>query len=1323
MLLEINSFFWFCLPIRQIKPSQKGAQKKNEKIGLSVFKITFMKRGIVILILNFWMVCCSTAQSPFSFKNVDLGYLNDYSISYELDIDKDGIVWIATEEGLLRYNSKQSFLYNEYQGLPASFSGKIQNILVDSKNKKWASSESLLARLDQSTNKFIEVKLPESEKRSYIYDLEEYDNQLWVASFGGLLGLDLVTSKVTNKLLEGEQIQHLSKTNNGLIIGTAKGSYFFNKGSKVPQKIHDEILTSCIRHKEGYLLGSKNGSLLAWLDGQSELALIRKMKYPILDLITDRVGNILIATDGDGIYLLSNDLIERAHYSNTASGGLNIPNNGIYDLHVDNENELWVTSYGGGVFKSIFDREGITNKGNNKEASQRLINNYVKSILKTKEGDIWYGTKQGFTIYKKNGQIINKANIGNAQSNDNVLCLHESGEYIWVGTYGNGAYKVNKNSLSAVEYNMNKGQGNRISTDKIYAILHDDKANTWFGGIGGALCKIEPYGLTKEYSIGLIRSLIQAPDGRIYGTSKQGVFYIQDEKIIPISILSDRTKFDYSTVNCLAFYEDKILVGSSGDGIIIYSPKSNNYAILNMENGLPSDVVQGIVVRNDEVWVSTSRGLVRIKEIGKNANQFDIFDERDGFHNATFNYGAIQLYGGNELLLGTIDGASIVDLNTLFTKESKSNFHFEFIETLLDKDKPNLQKINLFGIENKEVKLAYWQNFIKINFATIRHQNPEKIRYSWKMDGVKEQWSPPQSLNEISIANLSPGDYNFKVKIIQNGNQEEEIHSLDISISPPWWRSIYAILFYILAISSLLYGIYVFFKTYLKKQNLDEQIQFFNNITHELKTPLSILLNKLNNTAPSISATEDIKLTVLRMNTLFDQLLNFNKVSSKFYQNQPISKINIDDQFNTILHNFKQELERKNIAVNFENVYPEPYFYYKKDVMDKICYNIISNAVKYTGQNGTIQIKIKQEGDAKLVLIVTDNGIGIPKDQQKDILKRYYRARNAVNSQESGTGLGLMMVKSLLDIDGGNISFISEKELGTAFTITMANFRQNYIETEVPLSISYSSNSETEELKTELIGKPKILIVEDNDELRIDMVEKLSEHFSIIAARNGKEGYEKALSRTPDLIVTDLIMPEIDGMEMCRMLQKDDNTNHIPLFMMTVLNDSANKVESIKSGVNTFLNKPVDIPYLIAQINHVLEYKEKIKKEIVHKAEVDRASQFKDDRSATFIKEIEEFILEKVKDEEISVQDICKHIGMSRTALYMKMKEILDQSPQNFIIITKMNHARDLLLEGGRTVQEIAFMVGFNNPKYFSTSFKKQFGMSPTAFLKSLNPE
>jgi AraC-like DNA-binding protein/CheY-like chemotaxis protein len=1282
-----------------------------------------MKRSIFILKLHIFLGCFLTAQSPFSFKNVDLGYLNDYSISYELDIDKDGIVWIATEEGLLRYNSKQSFLYNEYQGLPASFSGKIQNILVDSKNRKWASSESLLARFDQSINQFVEINLPDSEKRSYIYDLEEYDNQLWVASFGGLIGIDLATGKVKNRLFEGQQIQHLSKSENAIIIGTTKGSYFLSKANKNPQKISDEILTSYVSYKEGYLLGSKSGSLYQWRDGNLELDLVKKMKYPILDLASDPNGNTFIATDGEGIYMLNNSLTETGHYSNTLQGGFNIPNNGIYDLHMDDDNELWVTSFGGGVFKSKFDNGGIINIGNSKEASKMLINTYVKSILKTREGDVWYGTKEGFTIYKKNGQIINKANIGNGQAKDNVLCLHESGENIWVGTYGNGAYKVNKNSLAAVQFNMNKGQGNRITTDKIYAILQDDKGNTWFGGIGGSLCRIGFDGNMKEYPIGLIRSLIQGPDGRIFGTSKQGIFFIQDDKIVPISILSDRTKFDYSTVNCLAFLKDKMLVGTSGDGLIIYRPKVNTYSVINMENGLPSDVVQGIVVKNEEVWVSTSRGLVRIKENGKNISQIDVFDERDGFQNATFNYGAIQLYGGNELLLGTINGASIVDLNTLFTKNRKPNFHFEFIETLIDKNKPNLQKINLFGLEKKEVSLAYWQNFIKINFATIRHQNPEKIRYSWMMDGVKEQWSPPQSLNEISIANLSPGDYKFKVKIIQNGNQDEEVHSLNICISPPWWRSIYAILFYILAIASLLYGSYLFFKTYLKKQNLDEQIQFFNNITHELKTPLSILLNKLNNTAPSISATEDIKSTVLRMNTLFDQLLNFNKVSSKFYQNQPISKIKIDDQFNTILHNFKQELERKNIAVNFENAYPEPYFYYKKDVMDKICYNIISNAVKYTGQNGTIQIKIKNDENDKLVLTVTDNGIGIPKDQQKDILKRYYRARNAVNSQESGTGLGLMMVKSLLDIDGGNISFISEKELGTSFTITMVNFRQNYIETEVLLSISYSSNSETEELKTELIGKPKILIVEDNDELRIDMVEKLSEHFSIIAARNGKEGFEKALSRTPDLIVTDLIMPEIDGMEMCRMLQKDENTNHIPLFMMTVLNDSANKVESIKSGVNTFLNKPVDIPYLIAQINNVLEYKERIKKEIVHKAEVDRASQFKDDRSATFIKEIEEFILEKVKDEEISVQDICKHIGMSRTALYMKMKEILDQSPQNFIIITKMNHARDLLLEGGRTVQEIAFMVGFNNPKYFSTSFKKQFGMSPTAFLKSLNPE
>jgi CheY-like chemotaxis protein len=459
------------------------------------------------------------------------------------------------------------------------------------------------------------------------------------------------------------------------------------------------------------------------------------------------------------------------------------------------------------------------------------------------------------------------------------------------------------------------------------------------------------------------------------------------------------------------------------------------------------------------------------------------------------------------------------------------------------------------------------------------------------------------------------------------------------------------------------------------------------------------------------------------MNTLFDQLLNYNKISSKFYQNQPISEINLEEHINMILNNFKQTIENKNINIHFENGFTASYFYYKKDVFDKICFNMISNAVKYTGQNGSIQIKLKNSPAGSLIFTITDNGIGIPKDQQKDILKRYYRARNAINSQETGTGLGLMMVKTLLEIDGGSISFVSEKDLGTSFTINLVNFKDKYLQ-EVDLhQPQIYSGAEIEEKSNEGVVRPRILVVEDNDELRIDLVEKLSEYYTIIAARNGKEGFEKAVSRVPDLIITDLIMPEMDGIELCRLLQKDPNTNHIPIFMVTVLNDSANKVASIKSGVHSFLNKPVDLPSLIAQINSVLEYRERIKQEIIKKAEIDKASQFKDDRSAAFIKEIEDFILDKVRQEEISVQDLCKHIGMSRTALYMKMKEVMNQSPQNFIIITKMNHARDLLLHGGRSVQEIAFMVGFNNPKYFSTSFKKQFGMSPTTFLKSLNPQ
>ena len=436
---------------------------------------------------------------------------------------------------------------------------------------------------------------------------------------------------------------------------------------------------------------------------------------------------------------------------------------------------------------------------------------------------------------------------------------------------------------------------------------------------------------------------------------------------------------------------------------------------------------------------------------------------------------------------------------------------------------------------------------------------------------------------------------------------------------------------------------------------------------------------------------------------------------------QNVSKIKVENYLKARIKNFEPLTKERNLEIKIENNWPETIFYYYKDVFDKIFLNILSNAIKYSFEGGTIKVKLQKIANGELKLQISDEGFGIPKDQQKFILKRYYRARNAINSQSPGTGLGLIMTKKLIEKTGGTITFDSVENKGTTFTIMLKNLVDLYKKTEV-VETEKLKNEQTveEQLQLDMFSDAKILIVEDNDELRSLLVESLGNHFLILEASNGKEGIEMALQNFPDIILTDLIMPEMDGMEMSKKLKQNINLNHIPVFMLTVLQNSTQKLESIESGVAEYIEKPVNTKLLLAKIVNTLKFQRKIREKYVNDSDTENATVYRNKKDKEFLEDLESKIIENIENNSFSVHDLSKSFGMSRTSLYMKLKNLVDLSPQDFVIHTKLKHAKNLLIKGQMSIKEVAYSSGFSNPKYFSTSFKKFYGKTPTGFLDSL---
>jgi len=780
--------------------------------------------------------------------------------------------------------------------------------------------------------------------------------------------------------------------------------------------------------------------------------------------------------------------------------------------------------------------------------------------------------------------------------------------------------------------------------------------------------------------------------------------------------MSGQNDLTYTTVTALSEpNNEELAITTNGGGLLIYNWENETYQHLNLSNGLPSDVVQGLLFEQSTgiFWLSTARGLAQVKRRGKQY-EVKVFDRNDGPASTEFNYGSFAALSNGLLAFGGTEGVTVFDPKEISNQREIPQVIIEDFKVLDDKNTSFNPRVA------GPIDLTYKQNTVSISFAGVLHSNPEKVSYSWRMEGLNESWSELSKEETINFSNLSSGDYKFSVRAANRDGVFSEPAFISICVASPWYATPFAYLVYLLILAALIAGLVRMSNILIKKKNADEQISFFNNITHELKTPLSILLSDLENSSEqgqSNNADRKVKSTVKRLNTLFDQLLNFNKVTSGHYQAGEVKEINLSEYIQRITDNFNPLLKKKNIKVELENQWSDEYFYYDKSALDKICYNLISNAVKYSKDNGEIKISFTPKANNVLQLIVADKGIGIPADQQKSILSRFYRGRNAINSQLPGTGLGLMIVKNLIDRDKGSISFESTEGEGTTFKLSLHNkpelFKPRYEE-------DFAVKEEEEKEKTAEFSDAKILIVEDNDELRRSLSERLGVHYQVFTASNGKEGLEKAGEIFPDLILTDMIMPEMDGMEMSHALSENINMNHIPVFMMTVLNSTQNKIESVEEGIAAYMEKPINFPFLLAKIRTTLQRQRKLRQRYLRQTEVKTAAKFRNERDAEFIDDLEKFVLEKVREESLSVHDLCRHVGMSRTALYMKLKNMVDLSPQNFIIHTRLKYARQLLTQGGANVKEVAYEVGFSNPKYFSTSFKKLFGQSPTSFLKSL---
>lgn len=1249
----------------------------------------------------------SILLEKLNFENNDI-----QSIVYGITEDFYGNVWFATEEGVIRYNSKETYLYDLNKGLPNSLSNRVYSIIRDNNNSIWIGSTSGIAYFNYKKDIFENVSNKEIKIDRTNALTSDKKNNIWIATDNGLWICD--KNKRLKNVIPNIKVFYLFYYKDVIYYTSTLGVYKieFNNSKIQNIKINDKIKDASVLkifNSELYL-GTKNGRLYKSSINNfnfNEFKVSNKINGQKIKDVEFKENKFYFATDGAGIFITNNKLeyIQQLFFDNDRQNSLT--SNGVYDIYFSKD-LTWIATYGGGVNYYSSNKQLFTILKHQINNSNSLANNTVRSILEV--GDqLWFGTKNGISIYYSNIKQWKHLFKG---EDEIILSLDQNKEFVFAASYNNGLYKINKSNFH-VEC-IYKPKDNIKGVQNIFKVFIDKNENIWLGGIDGDLVVLKNDNSILTYPIHDIRD-INLYKNKIITVGRSGVHLVSpnSNKISKFSIFENKQKkYNFNTINSLLVDNNDIIIGTNGAGLLFYNSYKKNIFKIDINNELSSNIVQGIIKLDaNNYWISTTKGLSNLM-INSNDTIIKNYNKTDGLSSNEFNYSAYKKLQNGNILFGGVEGVTVFDPKLIKPRKILPKIVFEdfLIANEIIKIGEGLPA-HINQLEN--ISLSYKQNSFGFKFVGVLHGYSSKVKYSYMLEGFDKYWSEPTSKNFANYTNLNSGQYIFKVKATNELGEYGPIKSIIVNISSPWYLSFVAYLVYFFLFLTAIYFLIEIIKIYELKKNKEEQIDFFNNITHEIKTPLAILLSTIEETKSEENLR--VKSSIERINNLINQMLNFQRFSLESSDFQ-ISKIKLNDFVLNLIQDFKPLLIEKKLKINFENLYKNEIFYFNEDYLTKILFNLISNAIKYSNESSDIIIKLTTLEKDSLGIKVKDFGVGIPKSAQKNILTKFFRANNVANNQFSGSGLGLMIVKQIIDKTKGKITFKSS-ENGTIFKVSIPDYIKKYSKSAI-IENEFKNIEVSNEI--DKFSEKKILLVEDNDELRNYLVKTLENYFLVYEAKNGQEAYDLALKVFPDLIVTDFMMPIMDGIQFSVKILDDINLNHIPIFMLTALHNSNHKKESTEIGITEYIEKPISVSFLLAKIVSTFLWQEKLREHYIHQNDIITAGKNKNENENEFLIKLESIILEKIKDENFSLRDICNVIGMSRTSLYMKLKNLIDLSPQDFIIHTKLKYAKNLLLEGNSNIKEIAYASGFSNPKYFSTSFKKAFGLSPSEFVKRI---
>ena len=1299
------------------------------------------------------------AIAHLQYLNVEHGMTSSF-VNASLE-DQSGNIWLGTYIGVNVYNGESFTHYTETEGLSNNL---VWSILEDQSGNIWLGTRGGVSVFNGES--FTHYTETEGLSNNTVWSIaEDRSGNIWLGTDGG--GVSLFNGESFTHYTEKEGLSNnivisiLEDESGNIWLGTEGGGVSLFDGESFTHYTENEGLTnndvwSILEDQSGNIwLGTSGG--VSVFDGESFTHYTETeglSNNDVRSVLEDQNGNIWLGTGGSGVSVFDGKSF--THY-NVKKG---LSNNTIYSTLEDQSGNIWLGTDGGGV--NVFNGESFTHYSVNEGLSQ----NVVLSILEDRSGNIWVGTGGG-GVSVFDGESFTRYSETEGLSDSIVwTILEDKSGNIWLGT-GDGGVSV-FDGESFTHYTENEG----LSNNRVRAILEDKSGNIWLGTNGGVSVfdgeSFTHYTETEGLSNNIVWSILEDKSGNIWlGTEGGGVSVFDGENFTRYTEnegLSNNTVF-----SILEDRRGNIWLGTEGGGASLFNGVS--FTHYTEKEGLANNSVWSILedksapLNEMGIYMGTENGLSKIsiqedETSGDTEFAFSIqnFGKQDGLKGLRFTSSAI-IDSKNRAWWGNGNGLVMLDLNTLKFSDnipqpqlSQLEINEQFVDyrTISDSPDSDQDQITFSGVQKFEnyplsLQLSYEKNHLTFYFAAIDWAAPHKIRYSYRMKGLNTNWSQPTTDPVADYRNLPFGTHTFQIRAIGESGVWSEPYDYAFTILPPWWRTWWAYIMYAIL---FLNGLYLLRRYELNRFNLKNQLElerveidslrkldqlkshFFANISHEFRTPLTLIIGQIEALLDS-EPDRNRKKKLISVNSnaeqllsLINQLLDLSKLESgKMELN--LEETNIVSFLKNHLFSFESLAQAENISLNFSSARATIPMSVDTDKMEKVFFNLFSNACKFTGSGGRIDVAVEITQPDMVEIRVKDSGVGISNERLPYIFDRFYQADPSNTRKYEGTGIGLSLAYELITIHGGAIDVTSEEGVGTEFIIRLP-FEE--ISDPVPDSSAVpdqllSDNAFAQPALPDIDGLYSehdeiILIVEDNADVREFIREQLAGEYNILEASNGREGIAVSQGTIPDLIITDLMMPEMDGYEFSENIRSDEKTSHIPIIMLTAKAGLDPKIEGLEAGIDAYLTKPFHVRELHARVKTLIQQRKNLKKQFSSATYFTPSAIAKSPVDQTFLKNAIEIIDKHLTDEEFSTDTFASSLNMSMSQLNRKLNALVDQPAGTFIRSVRLQRSVELLNQTDKTIGEICYEVGFNDQAYFSRAFKKQFGKSPSAFRK-----